>query len=71
MPVESQDAVSETLHKLPRSQRTVLALRYLEDLSEQQIADLLGYSLGGVKSQLSRGPGHIAAIHRSSGGGRQ
>jgi RNA polymerase sigma-70 factor (sigma-E family) len=36
---------------LPAKQRAVIVLRYYEDLSEQQIADVLGCSPGSVKSQ--------------------
>ncbi len=36
---------------LPTKQRAVIVLRYYEDLSEQQIADVLGCSPGSVKSQ--------------------
>ncbi len=36
---------------LPTKQRAVVVLRYYEDLSEQQIADVLGCSPGSVKSQ--------------------
>ncbi|WP_238007574.1 SigE family RNA polymerase sigma factor [Dactylosporangium sp. AC04546] len=42
------------LATLPARQRAVLVLRYLEDLSEQQVADLLGVSTGTVGSQASR-----------------
>ncbi len=35
---------------LPPRQRTVIVLRYYEDLSEQEIADALGCSTGNVKS---------------------
>jgi DNA-directed RNA polymerase specialized sigma24 family protein len=35
--------------------RTVLVLRYWEDLSEADTAALLGCSVGSVKSQASRG----------------
>lgn len=47
-------AVWQALAQLPARQRAVLALRYYEDLSESQIADLLGVSPGTVKSQASR-----------------
>jgi RNA polymerase sigma-70 factor (sigma-E family) len=38
---------------LPPRQRAVIVLRYYEDLSEQQISDILGCSRGTVKSQAS------------------
>lgn len=39
---------------LPRRQRAVIVLRYYEQLSEAEIADALGCSVGTVKSQASR-----------------
>jgi RNA polymerase sigma-70 factor (sigma-E family) len=42
------------LRQLPAGQREVVVLRFAEDLSEAQTADLLGCSVGTVKSQTSR-----------------
>ena len=47
--------VRAALAKLPRQQRAVLVLRYVEDLSVASVADLLGVSAGTVKSQAHRG----------------
>ncbi len=46
---------------LPTRQRAVIVLRYYEDLSEQQIADVLGCSTGSVKSQAHDA---LAALRR-------
>jgi RNA polymerase sigma-70 factor (sigma-E family) len=43
------------LVRLPARQRAVLVLRYWEDLSEADTAELLGISPGTVKSMASRG----------------
>jgi RNA polymerase sigma-70 factor (sigma-E family) len=45
----------EALGRLPPRQRAVLVLRYFEDLGEAQVAELLGCSVGTVKSTASRG----------------
>jgi RNA polymerase sigma-70 factor (sigma-E family) len=39
---------------LPRKQRAAIVLRYYEELSEAETAELLGVSVGTVKSQTSR-----------------
>ncbi len=49
-----REAVWQLVQGLPPRQRAVIVLRYYEDLSEAQIADLLGISTGTVKSQASR-----------------
>jgi len=44
----------EALGRLPRRQRAVVVLRHVEDRTEAETADLLGCSVGTVKSQCSR-----------------
>ena len=43
-----------SVQTLPREQRAVVVLRYYEELSEAETADLLGVSVGAVESQASR-----------------
>ncbi|TYB59207.1 SigE family RNA polymerase sigma factor [Nonomuraea sp. PA05] len=45
----------QELAGLPRRQRAVLVLRYYEQLSDAEIAKVLGISPGTVRSQASRG----------------
>ena len=45
--------VAEILRTLPLGQRSVVALRFLDDLSVQATADLLNVTTGTVKSQTS------------------
>jgi RNA polymerase sigma-70 factor (sigma-E family) len=49
------DTVRRALAALPARQRAVLVLRYFEDLPEAHVADLLGCSVGTVKTHTSRG----------------
>lgn len=44
----------EALTLLPPRQRTVLVLRYYEDLADEEIAGILGISRGTVRSQAAR-----------------
>ncbi|MGZ0149319.1 SigE family RNA polymerase sigma factor [Kribbella sp. WER1] len=50
-----RDAAWRLLAKLPRKQRAVLVLRYYEDLSDAEIAELLGVAAATVRSNAARG----------------
>jgi len=50
----TQSRIWELVRALPVRQRACVVLRYSEDLSEAQIAEILECSVGTVKSQLSR-----------------
>ncbi|MDX2642458.1 SigE family RNA polymerase sigma factor [Streptomyces sp. PA03-1a] len=52
--VDGYDALARLLAGLPERQRAVVVLRYCEDLSAEEVADVLGCSVGTVKSQASR-----------------
>lgn len=54
-PVDDRDVLVRALAGLPARQRAVIVLRYAEDRSELETAQLLGISTGTVKSQASRG----------------
>src|SRR5215472_8024442 len=49
------DLLRRALVKLPVRQRTVLVLRYYEDLPDASIAELMGCAPGTVRSQAARG----------------
>src|SRR2546430_15062022 len=51
---ELQQAIEEAIQRLPETQRMALVLRRYEQLSYEQIADVLGLSVPAVKSVLFR-----------------
>src|SRR5215475_7461804 len=53
--LETRDELLQALSELPARQRAVLVLRYFNDLTEAQVAEVLGCSVGTVKSSASRG----------------
>lgn len=48
---EVRHVVLAALATLPHGQRAVVVLRYFDDLTERQAAEVLGVSLGTIKSQ--------------------
>jgi RNA polymerase sigma-70 factor (sigma-E family) len=59
-----RDALIQAMRGLQRRQREVLVLRYFADMTEAQVAEALGISLGSVKAYGSRG---IAALRTAMG----
>jgi DNA-directed RNA polymerase specialized sigma24 family protein len=75
--IDHRDQLVRLLLQLPSRQRTAIVLRYWEDLSEAEAAEVMGCSVGTVKSAASRGmqrlrelSGTGSASH-SAGTGRQ
>jgi RNA polymerase sigma factor (sigma-70 family) len=68
MALESASAFRAALGALPARQRAVIVLRYWEDLPETEVAELLGCSLGTVKSSASRGLGRLREVMGSPEG---
>ncbi|MDQ0309292.1 RNA polymerase sigma-70 factor (sigma-E family) [Kitasatospora herbaricolor] len=62
-----RDQLKAALGGLQRRQREVLVLRYYVDMTEAQVADTLGISLGSVKAYGSRG---LAALRVQMEAGR-
>lgn len=54
--------VLDAVGHLPARQRACVALRYFDDLPEQEIAAALGCSTGTVKSQLSKARSRLAQL---------
>lgn len=63
--VVDRDVLRRALACVPARQRAAVVLRHYEDLSEQQTAELMGCSVGTVKSLTSRGlAGLRAGMHQ-------
>jgi RNA polymerase sigma-70 factor (sigma-E family) len=62
MSLLERSAVITALRGLPDRQRQALVLRYYADMSEAQIADMMGISKGAVKSHTARGMSSLRAV---------
>jgi len=49
-----RDAMRTRIAKLPRKQRAAILLRYYEDCTDAEIAEVLGCTAGTVRSHISR-----------------
>jgi RNA polymerase sigma-70 factor (ECF subfamily) len=53
--LELQETVQKAIEKLPEKYRIVIVLKYIEDLSLQEISEILDLPIGTVKTRLHRG----------------
>ncbi|MEW5323674.1 RNA polymerase sigma factor SigW [Geobacillus thermoleovorans] len=53
--LELQETVQRAIERLPEKYRSVIVLKYMEDLSLQEISEVLGVPIGTVKTRLHRG----------------
>lgn len=56
-----REILLEALGRIPKRRRAVIVLRYWEDLSVEQVAEMLDCSPGTVRSQASRGLADLRA----------
>lgn len=52
---ETRQVMAEGIERLPEELRTVFVLRDIEELSNAEVAEILGLSVAAVKSRLHRG----------------
>lgn len=57
--LDLRQQIDKVLTHLSPDHRAVVVLKDIEDLSQEEIADTLGISLGTVKSRLSRARAHL------------
>ena len=51
---DMEESVRRAIDRLPQRMRAAVMLRYFDDMTEAEVADVLGVSLGTVKSTVSR-----------------
>ncbi|WP_394236901.1 RNA polymerase sigma factor SigW [Niallia oryzisoli] len=53
--LELQDTIQREISKLPEKYRTVIVLKYIDELSLNEISEILDMPLGTVKTRIHRG----------------
>jgi RNA polymerase sigma-70 factor (sigma-E family) len=69
--IEDAAGFRSAVLQLPRRQQVILMLRYLYDLPEREVADVLGCSVGTVSSTASRAAARLAQVLRAEGAADQ
>jgi RNA polymerase sigma-70 factor (sigma-E family) len=69
--VADRDILLRALALLPQRQRTVLVLRFFDDLDDGEIAAVVGCSPGTVRSHISRGLARLRQAMAENPAGRQ
>lgn len=59
---EMKKRLEQAISKLPEREREVFILRYLNDLSLNEVAEALGVALGTVKAHLSHGTERLKSV---------
>ena len=62
---EAAERVHRLLERLPADQREAVILRDLEELTYEEIADLIKVPIGTVKSRINRGRIELARLLRA------
>lgn len=60
---ELHEEIGRLLEKLPQEQRIVLVMRDLEEYSYEEIAQILGLSMGTVKSRINRARSRLRDLY--------
>lgn len=56
------EALDEALSQLPERQKQAVVMRHLDELSNPEIADVMGVGVGAVENLIARGKRALAAI---------
>jgi len=60
--------LEDALQRLPTQQRAALVLSYYEDMSNLEVADVMGTTVGAVESLLKRGRKRLRELLRREEG---